>query len=201
MSSFSLCVAFTVFISASKSLVHTAVKSPHYTHAYTLSHTLLLTHTHTHTHSHTHSLGQTHTHTLSHTYTHTHTHSYSLSHTHTHTHTLGQTNTHTYTLTLSHTHTLGHSHTHTHICWFLWFTGTLHRLNGIYTVQLYFLLPHPFQENCCIFKLKKNLILYDLFACFLMGTKKCPHKDKDLGYCHLCGSCRGRHKHQKQMKT
>ncbi len=25
--------------------------------------------------------------------------------------------------------------THTHTCWFLWFTGTLHRRNGFYTVQ------------------------------------------------------------------
>ncbi len=24
---------------------------------------------------------------------------------------------------------------HTHTCWFLWFTGTLHRRNGFYTVQ------------------------------------------------------------------
>ncbi len=31
------------------------------------------------------------------------------------------------------THT--HTHTHTHTCWFLWFTGTLHRRNGFYTVQ------------------------------------------------------------------
>ncbi len=28
-----------------------------------------------------------------------------------------------------------HTHTHTHTCWFLWFTGTLHRRNGFYTVQ------------------------------------------------------------------
>ncbi len=27
------------------------------------------------------------------------------------------------------------THTHTHACWFLWFTGTLHRRNGFYTVQ------------------------------------------------------------------
>ncbi len=27
------------------------------------------------------------------------------------------------------------THTHTHTCWFLWFTGTLHRRNGFYTVQ------------------------------------------------------------------
>ncbi len=28
-----------------------------------------------------------------------------------------------------------HTHTHTHTCWFLWFTGTLHRRNGFYTEQ------------------------------------------------------------------
>ncbi len=28
-----------------------------------------------------------------------------------------------------------HTHTHTHTCWFLWFTGTLHRRNGFCTVQ------------------------------------------------------------------
>ncbi len=53
-------------------------------------------------------------------------HTHSLSHTHTHTHTL--------TLTLTHTHTIPHSHTHTHTFVF-WFTGTLHRRNGFYTVQ------------------------------------------------------------------
>ncbi len=35
----------------------------------------------------------------------------------------------------THTHTHTHIHTHTHTCWFLWFTGTLHRRNGFYTVQ------------------------------------------------------------------
>ncbi len=64
-----------------------------------------------------------------HTHTHTHTHTLSHSHTHTHTHTISHTHTHSHTLTLSHTHT----HTHTRL--FLWFTGTLHRRNGFYTVQ------------------------------------------------------------------
>ncbi len=41
--------------------------------------------------------------------------------------------THTDTATATDTHT--HTHTHTHTCWFLWFTGTLHRRNGFYTVQ------------------------------------------------------------------
>ncbi len=36
-------------------------------------------------------------------------------------------------LYLHYTHT--HTHTHTHTRWFLWFTGTLHRRNGFYTVQ------------------------------------------------------------------
>ncbi len=76
-----------------------------------------VTHTQTHMHSHTH----THTHIC----THTHMLTHALTHTHTHTH------THTYALTLTHTHAL----THTHTCWFLWFTGTLHRRNGFYTVQ------------------------------------------------------------------
>ncbi len=50
-------------------------------------------------------------------------------------------NWHSHSLTLSHTHTRtharthAHTHTHTHTCWFLWFTGTLHRRNGFYTVQ------------------------------------------------------------------
>ncbi len=33
------------------------------------------------------------------------------------------------------THTHTHTHTHTQTCWFLWFTGTLHRRNGFYTEQ------------------------------------------------------------------
>ncbi len=48
------------------------------------------------------------------------------------------THTHTHTRTHTHTHTRAHTHTHTrqtHTCWFLWFTGTLHRRNGCYTVQ------------------------------------------------------------------
>ncbi len=56
-------------------------------------------------------------HKHAHTYIHTHKHILSLSHKHTH------------------THTHIHSHLHTHTCWFLWFTGTLHRRNDFYTVQ------------------------------------------------------------------
>ncbi len=37
-----------------------------------------------------------------------------------------------------------HTHTHTHTCWFVWFTGTLHRRNGFYTVKLYVLLPYTY---------------------------------------------------------
>ncbi len=70
----------------------------------------------------------THTHTANHTHTHTHSH-YTHSHTHTHTH----THSHTHSKSLTHSHS--HTHTHTHTCWFLWFTGTLHRRNGFYTVQ------------------------------------------------------------------
>ncbi len=37
---------------------------------------------------------------------------------------------------LAHTHTRTHARTHTHAhTQFLWFTGTLHRRNGFYTVQ------------------------------------------------------------------
>ncbi len=81
-------------------------------------------------------LGMTHTHT---THIHMHTLTLSLTHTHTHhthslTHSLFLTHTtHTHSLTHSFSHT--HTHTHTHTCWFLWFTGTLHRRNGFYTVQ------------------------------------------------------------------
>ncbi len=35
----------------------------------------------------------------------------------------------------NHYRLLSLSHTHTHTRWFLWFTGTLHRRNGFYTVQ------------------------------------------------------------------
>ncbi len=70
-----------------------------------------------------------------HTPTHTHT-----THTHTHTHAHRQTHTHTHT----HTHAHRQTHTHTHICWFLWFTGTLHRRNGFYTIKLYVLFPYTY---------------------------------------------------------
>ncbi len=56
----------------------------------------------------------------------------SLSHTRTHTH------THTHTHSNTHTHT----HTHTH-CWFLWFTGTLHRRNGFYCTSCMCYCPTP----------------------------------------------------------
>ncbi len=97
-----------------------------------------LSHSHTHTHTHTHSL----THSLSHT--HSHALSLSLSHSHTHTH------THTHTLSLSHTRTHAHTHTHTRARWFLRFTGTLHRRNGLYTVQ---------KQTVCVIALHLNLAL------------------------------------------
>ncbi len=46
-----------------------------------------------------------------------------------------QTQTHRHTDTQTQTQTHTHTHTHTHTRWFLWFTGTLHRRNGFYTVQ------------------------------------------------------------------
>ncbi len=43
---------------------------------------------------------------------------------------------HSHTHLHSRTHTLAHSHAHTRTrTVFLWFTGTLHRRNGFYTVQ------------------------------------------------------------------
>ncbi len=57
---------------------------------------------------------------------------------------------------LSHTHT----HTHTHTRWFLWFTGTLHRRNGFYTVQ-----------TVCAIALHLNLALTGDGA-FLLSPKK-----------------------------
>ncbi len=70
-------------------------------------------------------------------HTNTHTHTHTQTHTHTHTHTNTNT-THTHN---THTHT--HSHTHTLTRWFLWFTGTLHRRNGFYTVQGMCYCPTP----------------------------------------------------------
>ncbi len=57
----------------------------------------------------------------------THTHTHARTHMHTH----ARTHAHTH----KHTHTHTNTHTHTHTCWLLWFTGTLHRRNGFYTVQ------------------------------------------------------------------
>ncbi len=39
-----------------------------------------------------------------------------------------------------------HTHTHTHTCWFVWFTGTLHRRNCFYAVQTVFAIAvhHPY---------------------------------------------------------
>ncbi len=45
-------------------------------------------------------------------------------------------------LLLRHRHT--HTHAHTHSCWFLWFTGTLHRRNGFILYKLYVLLPYTY---------------------------------------------------------
>ncbi len=60
-------------------------------------------------------------------------------HRHRHTDTETQRQTHTQRQRQTHTHTHTHTHTdtqrHRHTCWFLWFTGTLHRRNGFYTVQ------------------------------------------------------------------
>ncbi len=66
-----------------------------------------------------------------------------------------------------HTHT---THTHTHTTrWFLWFTGTLHRRNGFYTVQavcaiaLHYPTPKLIpQETVHFYFPSKKLTLYDL---------------------------------------
>ncbi len=56
--------------------------------------------------------------------------------THSHTRTRAHTRTHkTHARAHTHTHTLTRARTYTHTCCFLWFTGTLHRRNGFYTVQ------------------------------------------------------------------
>ncbi len=65
------------------------------------------------------------THAPTNTHKHTHTHT---PHTHTHSNTLTRTLSHT------HTRTRTHARTQTHML-FLWTVGTLHRCNGLYTVQ------------------------------------------------------------------
>ncbi len=77
--------------------------------------------------------------------------------------------------------------------------GTFHRRNGFILYNLYILslYTNPTPKPTTYRKLSafldknnnnnNNLILYDLLACFLMEAKKCPHKDKDFGDCHLCG--------------
>ncbi len=65
--------------------------------------------------------------------------------THTHTHT-PHTVTHTQHTRHTHTHTRTHArtHAHTHTCWFLWFTGTLHRRNGfLYCTSCMCYCPTP----------------------------------------------------------
>ncbi len=61
----------------------------------------------------------------------------------------------------------GQSHTHTHTPTHLWFTGTLHRRNGFYTVQTLCAIalhqPYPLQETMCIFRFSKKHYL----VCFL----------------------------------
>ncbi len=111
--------------------------------------------THTHTHARTQgsvSDADAHTHTLSHTRVRAH----SLTHTqgsvsdaeaHTHTH------THSHACVRAHSHT--HTHTQTHTVWHLWFTGTLHRCNGCYTVQ-----------TVCVIALHLNLALTGDFVHF-----------------------------------
>ncbi len=63
---------------------------------------------------------------------------------------------HIHTCIYTHTHT----HTHTYTCWFLWFTGTLHRRNGFYTVQ-----------TVCAIALHLNLALTGDSA-FLLSPRK-----------------------------
>ncbi len=102
-----------------------------------------------------------------------------LVHFHTHTHARMYTHAH------AHTNTHTHTHTHTHTCWFLWFTGTLHRRNGFYTVQtvcaisptptLHLNLALTGDGAFLLFPQKNSLcMIYTRFK--LWGHWKCPHK-------------------------
>jgi len=100
------------------------------------------------------------------------------------THTRTHTHTHTHTHTLTHTHTHTHRHTHTHTCWFLWFTGTLHRRNVFILYKLYVLLPYTYptpklspHRRRCISTFPQNNSLCMIYKRFkLWGHWKCPHK-------------------------
>ncbi len=138
-------------------LTYTRTHTQTQTHTHTRTHTRTHRHTRTHTDMHAHRHARihalTHTHartqTRRHAHTHTHTHRHARIHTHayTHSHTYALTQTRANTLTHSHTctrtetqtcmqaHT--HTHTHSHVV-FPCFMGTLHRRNGLYTVQTVF---------------------------------------------------------------
>ncbi len=65
---------------------------------------------------------------------------------------------------------------HTHTCWFLWFTGTLHRRNGFYTVQTVFSIA--LHLNLALTgKVQINHILLVIPMSYLCHyTNLCPHK-------------------------
>ncbi len=67
-------------------------------------------------------------------------------------------------------------------------------INGFYTVHtVYSISPYTkptITQNFCFFSYSKTFTLYDLYACFLMGTKKCPRKVKNYWYYYICwGLC------------
>ncbi len=83
---------------------------------------------------------------------------------HTHTHTHARTETHRDAHAQRRTCTETHTHARTH--WFLWFTGTLHRHNGFYTVQtvcaIALHLNLALKGKFLHFYFLKKLTLYDL---------------------------------------
>ncbi len=103
-------------------------------------------------------------HTPTHTHTHTHTHT---PHTHTHTHMLGF-----------------------HVLWGLSIDVMVFILYKLYILSPYTApIPKPnhHRRHSAILHFQKTSLSLIYKAGFLMGTKKCPHTDKDFGYCHRCG--------------
>jgi len=79
-----------------------------------------------------------------------------------------------------HRHLLSLSHTHTGcfrvVC-------RLSKAVMIFILYKLYILSSYTHNFLCSYIFKIGMI-YE--AVFLMGTKKCPHKDKDFGYSHLC---------------
>ncbi len=78
-----------------------------------------------------------------------------------------------------HTHTHTHTCTHTHVV-FPSFMGTFRGHYGFYTIQTVFSIPLNLpltQETFCSLDFQ-NLVLNDLEACFLVGTKNVPTRTR-----------------------